>query len=221
MKPILIAFWILCGASWCLADHGSGPNRSTIRKYSWGSLYYESGSMGPTQLEPTNDGYRFTSNQGEVAITTVDVSDCRLTWGKESLTIHANFSDLDIQGQDKSWTLRLKNGQCTLVSSAPKDTLVFDRTASTNAFSIKGAKGLVSVTKEFQTLRIQSPAGTTTVVTDFGKRTISGIAPDQVPYLGRGLFISFHGVGIFVDIARIFPMPEVAEWIEWKPILVP
>ncbi len=54
-----------------------------------------------------------------------------------------------------------------------------------------------------------------------GDRTFSGLPVDQIPYLGRGVYISFHGVGILIDVARLFPMPEVAEWNEWKPVLGP
>jgi len=152
-----------------------------------------------------------------VIIQGTEVNGYRLTWGREFLTISQSGMDLDIRGQDKNWILRSQSGRYTLISSSPKDTLVFDRNA--NTFNIKGVKGLVTVTTEFQTLRIKSPLGTTTIISDIGKRTLSGIALGQIPYLGRGLYIPFHGVGIFIDMARVFPMPEVAEWIEWKPIL--
>ena len=46
------------------------------------------------------------------------------------------------------------------------------------------------------------------------------MAMNQYPYIGRGLFISFHEIGIFVDMPKLFPIPEVAEWIEWKAIVL-
>ncbi len=219
MKTILIVCALLFGNQWCLGDDVSGPNRSTIQSFSWGSLYYEPGLLGPYQFETTNGGFRLNSKQGEVSIQGTEVNGYQLTWGKDILTISQNGVDLDIRGKDKAWTLRSLNGSYTLVSSSPKDTLVFERNA--NTFSIKGAKGLVTATLDFQTLRIKSPLGTATLINDIGKRTLSGIGLDQIPYLGRGLFIPFHGVGIFIDIARLFPMQEVAEWVEWKPILGP
>ncbi len=217
MKSILITCALLFGNQRCLADDTSGPNRSTIQKFAWGSLYFEPRSIGPFQLESNNDGFRLRSNQGEVSIQGSEVNGYRLTWGKEFLTISQSGGELDIRGQDKAWTLRSQNGRYTLISSAPRDTLVFER--SGNTFSIKGSKGLVTATKEFQTLHIKSPLGNTTITNDIGKRTMSGIALGQIPYLGRGLYIPFHGVGIFIDIERQFPMQEVAEWVEWKPIL--
>ena len=54
-----------------------------------------------------------------------------------------------------------------------------------------------------------------------GNRTFAGPALDKIPYLGHGIFIPFHGVGIFVDLLKLFPMPEVAEWTEWKAVLEP
>ncbi len=219
MKTIFLVCALLSVNQWCLADETSGPNRSTILRFPWGSLYYEPGLIGPYQFESTNDGFRLRSNQGEVAIQGTDVNGYRLIWGKETLTINQNGLDLDIRGNGKTWTLHSINGKYTLASSSPRDTMVFERNA--NTFSIKGAKGLVTVTLDFQTLQIKSPLGTTTVINDIGKRTMSGIGLDQIPYLGRGLFIPFHGVGIFIDVARFFPMQEVAEWVEWKPILGP
>ncbi len=219
MKSILIACVLLFGNQWCSGDDTSGPNRSTIQSFSWGSLYFEPRLIGPFQFKSINDGFWFKSNQGEVSILGTEANGYRLTWEKEFLTISQSGGDLDIRGKDKSWTLRSQNGQYTLTSSSPRDTLVFER--SGNTFSIKGTKGLVAATKEFETIRIKSPLGTTTIINDIGKRTMSGIAVDQIPYLGRGLYIPFHGVGIFIDIERQFPMQEVAEWVEWKPILEP
>ena len=219
MKSILLACLLFCGTSRCLADDISGPNRWTFQRLSWGTLYYEPGSIGPFQFETTTDGFRLKSNQGEVTIKTTEVNGYRLTWGKEILTISQSGGDLDIQGQGRSLSLRSQNGRCTLTSSSPKDTLVFERNA--NTFTIKGAKGQMTATTEFQKLHITSPMGTTTIVSEVGKRTLTGVGLGQIPYLGRGFYIPFHGVGIFIDMAKVFPMQEVGEWIEWKPILGP
>ena len=219
MRAILIACALLCGNSWCLGDDASGPNRTTIQRFAWGTIYYDSGVIGPFQFESNSDGFRLRSNQGEVKIQGTEVNGFRLLWEKESMTISQNGMDIDIRGQDKAWTLRSQNGRYTLTSSSPRDSVVFDRNA--NSFSITGSKGLVTVTTEFQTLHIKSPLGTTTIISEVGKRTLSGIALGQIPYLGRGVFIPFHGAGILIDTAKVFPMQEVGEWIEWKPILRP
>jgi len=219
MKSILIACVLLFGNQWCLGDDISGPNRWTFQRLPWGTLYYEPGSIGPFQFETTTDGFRLRSNQGEVTIQGTEANGYRLTWGKELLTISHNGGDLDLRIKDRTLTLRSQNGRCTLASSSPKDTLVFERSA--NTFSIKGAKGQMTATAEFQKLSITSPPGTTTIISEVGKRTLSGIGLDQIPYLGRGFYIPFHGVGIFIDMAKVFPMQEVGEWIEWKPILKP
>jgi len=218
MKAIVLLVALSCGTGWCLGDAVSGPDRSTIQGFPWGSIYYEPGSAGAYQLDPTSEGFRFHSNQGDVTISRTNVNGYRLGCGQDALTITQNMADLEIRGPDRSWTVRSRNGQCTLACSSPRDTVVFDRNA--NTFNIKGGKGLVTGTTQFEKLQIKSPLGTSTVTTAFGQRTFSGVPLDQIPYLGRGLFIPFHGVGVFVDMARLFPIPEVAEWVEWKAIVL-
>ena len=218
MKLCLMLCLLFCGNLWG-GDGASGPFRSTIQKLNWGSLYYEPAKQGACQVERTSEGYRFTSSQGEVVIKGSEVNGYRLNWGKELLTINQNNDGLEIRGKDRNWILHSENGVFTLSSSLPKDKVVFER--SLNTFTIKGAKGTVIVTADAGNLRIQSVLGITTVTNDHGdgRRTFAGPALDKVPYLGRGLFITFHGVGIFVDITRQFPMPEVAEWMDWRAIL--
>lgn len=212
---------ILFGSRWGLCDSTSGPHRSTIKPLPWGSLYFEPSQLGACQLEPNLDGFKFTSNQGEVLIKGIDVNGFRITWGKEVININLINGDLVISGQDKTWTLRSVNERVTLTSTSPKETVVFNRSA--NTFTITGVKGTVTLTADLAIggFRIQSPLGITTSTNQYGKRTFTGPALDQIPYLGRGLFIPFHGIGIFVDITARFPMPEVSEWLEWKAILEP
>jgi hypothetical protein len=215
MKSIVFA--LLLGCTSGHADDVSGPNRTTIQGFPWGSIYYEPGVVWANELESTNNGFKFRSKFGEVEIKTTNANSYRLTWGQESLTINQNIGDLEIREKGKIWTLRMQNGRCTLTCSSPRESLVFDRTLE--SFSVTGNQGRVSVSREMGTLSITSPVGTAKVVTDTGKRTISGVPIDQIPYLGRGLFIPFHGVGIFIDVTKQFPMREVVEWVEWKPLL--
>ncbi len=124
---------------------------------------------------------------------------------------------MDVRWQDKAWTVRTQNGRCTLVSNSPRDTVVFERTA--NTFTVKGAIGFVAVNSNPGTLTIKSSAGSASITDSLGNRTFSGVGLDQLPYLGRGVFISFHGVGILIDMTKLFPMPEVQGWNEWKPVI--
>ncbi len=217
MKSFLLLCLLLCGNIRGFCDDASGPSRSTIQKLAWGSIYYEPGKQGGCQVEPTSDGYRFTSSQGEVVIKGSEANGYRLSWGREFLTINQTNGDLEVHVQDKTWTVRSVNGRVTLTSSSPRDTIAFERSA--NTFTIAGGKGKVAVSTEFGNLLLKSSQGTTTVTSDSGKRTFAGPALEQIPYLGRGLFIPFHGVGVFVDITKRFPMPELTEWVEWKAIL--
>jgi len=218
MKAISILFALLSATTWSLADNVSGPGCSTIQRFPWGSIYYEHNGNGPYQLDPIWDGFRFKSNQGQVTIEVVHVNGYRLSCGQEVLTLGQNLLNLDIQKQEQRWTLHAMNGNFTLESSFPRDTLVFTRNA--NTFTVKGGQGTVTGTTQFEKLNINSPLGTSTITTNMGHRTVSGVALDQIPYLGRGLYIPFHGVGIFIDMMKMFPMPEIAEWIEWKPIVL-
>lgn len=219
MRAILIACCLLFGNPWCRGDDTSGPNRSTIWKCSWGTIYFEPGTTSNMNLETTNDGFKFKSDQGEVSIKGSEVNGYRLTGGNEVLIINANDGDLEIKGQDKSWTLRSQNQRWTLKSSHPRDTVIFER--GDGSFTVKGEKGFVTVSRDAGTLHVKSPRGTAKVTSEYGNRIISGFPISQVPYLGRGLYIPFHGAGIFIDVARKFPMQEVAEWVDWKPILEP
>ncbi len=210
---------LVLGAPWAFADEVSGPYRTTIKAYSWGSLYYEPAQLGECQLEPTYDGFRFTSSEGEVVIRGSEFAGYQLRSGSDALTIRQNMGDLEVRGPNVNYTFRTFQGRLVLTSQSPRDTLQFDR--GINAFSISGAKGKVSVSTSYGNLRIESPLGTSTVTNAYGKLTFTGPALGRIPYLGRGLFIPFHGVGVFLDVTRPFPMPEIGGWLEWKPVLAP
>ena len=169
MKVIFLCCALLCGTSWGLGDGISGPDHSTIQSLPWGSFYYELGAKGPYQLDPTNEGFRFHSNRGEVTISHTNINGYRLSCGDDSITISQDMLDLDIRGQDQSWTVRSRNGQCPLVSSSPQDTVAFNRNG--NTFTIKGVKGLVTGTTEFEKIYISGPFGTSTITTSMGQRT--------------------------------------------------
>lgn len=200
-----------------LADEASGPYRATIKTYSWGSVYYEPAQLGECQLEPTFDGFRFTSGEGEVVIRGNDFAGYQIRSGSDTLTIRQNMGDLEVRGPNVGYTFHSLQGRLILTSQVPKDTLQFDR--GINTFSVAGAKGKVSVATSYGNLRIDSPLGATTVTNAYGKLTFTGPALGRIPYLGRGIFIPFHGVGVFLDVTRQFPMPEVGGWLEWKPVL--
>lgn len=217
MKYLLLICLFIGATQWCQADPASGPDRSTIQVLGWGTLYYEPATLGPCTVEVTADGFRFTSSQGVVVIKGSEFNGYRLSWGKEFLTVDHVHDRLEIRTQDRSWNAQTRNGMLTLTRSIPKDKVVFDRSA--NAFTIKGAKGTVAVASEYGNLRIQSPLGITTITNQDNKRTFAGPALDRIPYLGRGLFIPFHGVGVFLDIRPLFPMPEIAEYLAWKAVL--
>lgn len=221
MRSIFLSCLVLGAGiqAWC--DDFSGPKRITFVWPAWGTISYEPVSLGACRLESSLDGFRLASAQGEVQIQGSDLNGYRLGWKDETLTIRQTNGDLEIRRQDGTWTLKALNGRVTLTSPAPKDSVVFER--SHNAFRITGAKGTVAVAMDYNnsTLRIESPAGVSTVITSNGKRIFTGPALDQIPYLGRGFYIPFHGVWVFVDVAKRFPMPEVVGWVEWKSIFEP
>ena len=222
MKAALALILLAGGTLWGRGDALSGPSRTTIQNLSWGTIYFDASRLGACEMKPTLDGFQLTSNQGRVVIKGSEADGFRLSCGPDSLTLLPlnGGGGIEIQGKDRSWSLRSMNGDLTLISSKPKDTLVFKR--SGNSFSIKGSKGLVTVTSESgNLLSIRSPLGVTTVTNYLGERSFTGPALDQIPYLGRGLFIPFHGAGLFIDVTRVFPMPEFSEWVDWKPILQP
>lgn len=219
MKSMLLAVWLLIGGFGCWADEVSGPRHTTIKRTSWGSIFYDPVSLGPHKYESTLEDIRIKSSHGEVRVLGSDNSGYRLICGDDLLTIKSNFSDVDIRWKEKSWNLKLKNSRFTLAMNAPKDTVVFERNA--NNFTIKGEKGFVTVNAAPGEVSIKSSAGNATLTNYLGSRSFSGVALDQVPYFGRGIFISFHGVGVLLDMIKIFPISEVAEWIEWKPLVGP
>ncbi len=217
MRPAAMTVLALLCAARCMADDISGPNRSTIRKAPWGSFFYDPVATGPHQLEVAVEEVRLKSRAGEVKITGSDINGYRFSSGGDVLTVNSSNSDLEIRWKEKVWTWRTTSTGCTLESNAPKDRIQFERSA--NTFSIKGALGYVTVTSNPGTLSIKSSAGNATITNYLGSRTYSGVNLDQIPYLGRGVFISFHGVGILLDVTTRFPMAEVSEWNEWKPVI--
>jgi hypothetical protein len=110
-----------------------------------------------------------------------------------------------------------QNGRYTLVSTSPQDTIQFERNA--NSFTIKGTKGWVTVTGYIGEITLKSSLGDAFIKNYLGSRTISGMPLGQVPYLGRGVYISFHGVGVLIDMVKLFPVSETIEWIEFKPLI--
>lgn len=222
MKAAIALMLLATGSLWGRGDTLSGPTRTTIQNLSWGTIYFEASRLGACEMKPTPDGFQLTSAQGRVVIKGSEAYGFHLSCGADSLTVLPlnGGGGIEIHGQGQSWTLRSMNGDLTLTSSKPKDTLVFKRNG--NSFSIEGSKGQVTVTSESgNQLSIQSPLGVTTVTNYLGARTFTGPALDRIPYLGSGLFIPFHGAGLFIDVARAFPMPEISEWVDWKPILRP
>jgi len=216
LKVALLLGAMLLVPAPCRADGVSGPGRTTLVKLSWGSLYYDHDASSPYKVEPTSEGFRFRSGKGEVTIRTTGINSYRFTWEKEVLTVDQDYQDVTIRSGDRRWTVRCGAGTIVLAASVPPETRVYSRNA--NAFSIKGPQGEITGTTQFEKLTLNSPLGTTVVTTYLGQRGVTGVPVDRIPYLGRGLYIPFHGVGVFIDMARLFPLPEVAEWIEWKPI---
>jgi len=213
-------FLLTCGITRGLCDTLSGPHKSTIQKCSWGTFYYEPTAQSPCKLETTSSGFRYTSGQGVVTLEGTEVMGYRLVFAKEFMTIKQVNGKLTISRQDgATWTLRSENEKVILTSPMPKDTLVFAR--NSNVFTITGSKGTVTVATNYNDLSIKSPLGITKHSFEIDVHSFSGPAMDQIPYLGRGIYIPFHGVGIFVNIDWHFPMPEVMGWLEWKPVLEP
>jgi hypothetical protein len=199
-------------------DLDSGPFRTTIQSFTWGTLFYEPRAGAPVQLERTAAGFRFSSGQGQVQITGSEYNGLRLAWEKESLTItHLNgIRGIEVRDRGQVWTLSVWFGALTLAPPERKDTVVYERNG--NVFTIKGPRGTVTVSTQWGDVRVQSPLGTTTILGQPGRRSFAGPALEDIPYLGRGLFLSFHGVGVFLDVTRYFPMPELVEWLEWTPL---
>ncbi|HJV22307.1 MAG TPA: hypothetical protein VJ570_06410 [Holophagaceae bacterium] len=201
------------------ADELSGPNHITIRRTPWGNFFYDPVATGPHQIEVTLDDFRIKSHLGEVRLLGSDLNGYRLVCGADVLTVRSTATDLDIRWQDKVWTWRSLNGTLTLTTSAPKDTLTFEWGIGT--FTIKGTQGSLTVTSTPGTTSIRSSAGNLTITSYLQNRTFSGIGLAQLPYFGRAVYISFHGVGLMLDVVRTFPMPELSEWYDWRPILGP
>jgi len=216
MRALPVIVPLLLTSFWAHGDEVSGPGRTTIQQFAWGTFYYETDGTGPFQFDPSTGGFRFRSGEGEVVAQTTGVNGYRFSCGTDLLTLAQNVMDVDIQGPGRRWTLNCRVSQCTLATSDPPDRVTYTRSA--NSFTIQGSRGSVAGRSNFGNLTITSPLGTSTVTTAMGQNTASGVAIQLIPYLGRGLFIPFHGVGIFIDMARVFPMPEVEAWVEWKPV---
>ena len=219
MKWFLLFAWLCLASGPLRADDASGPNHWTIVTTSWGTLFYDPVATGPHLFESGLETYRIKSSRGEVRISGSDVNGYRLTSGRDVLTISPNTSGWTFQWQQKAWTLRSQNGTYSLTTTDPKDSVTFER--NSNTFTIKGSRGFLTVHSNPNLLTLTSSAGIATIATNLGSRSFAGVDIHQLPYFGRGVYISFHGVGVLIDLFKLFPTWEVAGLLEWRPILGP
>lgn len=211
---------LLCGAVPPLAaDDVCGPGRTTLRRTWWGGIFYEPAALGPHRLTDQPNDVRLVTVEGEVAVLGSELDGFRLVRGREQLTVRATPNNVEVRWGDRVWSARVQPGRLDLRSAEPADTLEFTRNA--NSFTIRGARGVVTGTDNFGTLTLRSPAGTSVVRRHLGLLEVQGALLGQVPYLGSGLTLRFHGVGLFLDLRRLFPLPELDAWWEWKPLLLP
>jgi hypothetical protein len=199
------------------ADDISGPNLATLRKTWWGSVFYDPMALGPHSIETRLEEFRIKTPKGELRFGGSDLNGYTATFAGDSLTIRSIQNDVDIRWQGRTWSLRQTIGGLVLTCPDPKDTVSFQR--SNGEYRIKGAQGEVLVTWNLGDLTVKSPLGTSAVITQNGTRTFSGVPLDRIPYLGRGVYLSFHGLGILLDVGRAFPIPETSAWNEWRPLL--
>ncbi|HEU4952714.1 MAG TPA: hypothetical protein VFT46_12245 [Holophagaceae bacterium] len=220
MKSALALVLFCCCALAGRVDRLSGPSRTTVQELSWGTIYFEPSRLGDCELTRIPGGFKLASPEGEVLIQGSEASGFRLSCGQDVLELRPvnGGGGVEVRGQGRAWSLRISNGTVTLVSSSPRDTVVFRRSA--NPILIEGSRGKVSIVSEGGDLRISSPLGVTEVGDSPGGRTFHGPALDRIPYLGRGIFIPFHGAGVFLDLRRAFPLPETAEWADWRDLLL-
>ncbi len=219
MRSLLVGILLLLSQLPAQADDLSGPNHSTILRTAWGSIFYDPIFMGNHKYEYKLDDILIKSRFGEVRIIGSENSGYRLRSGSDELSVASTFSGFQIRWNKKSWSLEVLNARYTLSTNSPKDVIVFERDG--NNFTIKGTNGFVKVNTQPGVLSILSSAGNGSITNYLGSRSFDGVAIDQIPYLGRGIYISFHGVGLFIDMLRLFPRPEMSEWIEWKPLIGP
>lgn len=215
--PIALLACLSLGAG----DLDSGPGRTTVQTFSWGTVYYDAARLGASELRTNAGSYKLDSSEGRVSMDATDGFGARLSSGGETLILKAlnGGRGLEILTAAGTWTLETVNGDAILTGPRGRGSLTYRRTAG--SFSIQGPRGTVTVSSDGGDLRIQSPLGLTTIRSQPGDRTISGPALDRIPYLGRGIFFPFHGAGLFLDLTRIFAMPELAPWLDWNPIQLP
>lgn len=213
---VLLPF-LLTLATAAAADDISGPNLATLRKTGWGSVFYDPMALGPHSIETRLEEFRIKTAKGELRFGGSDLNGYWATFPGDSLTIHTHQNDVEIRWQGRTWSLRQTLGGLILTCPDPKDTVSYQRSGS--EYRIKGAQGEVVVTWNLGDLTVKSPVGTSAITTQNGTRTFSGVPLDRVPYLGRGVYLSFHGLGILLDVARAFPIPEASAWNEWRPVL--
>lgn len=203
----------------CLGDEVSGPGRDTLQRTPWGSFYLERATLGAHRVLPSNGDLRIQSSQGEVVVSGGLGGDFRLRCGSDQLTVRSGVGTLDVQWGSRLWSLRRQAGRLALEATEPRDRVVFERNGED--FTIKGARGFLEVRRRPGVLALRSSAGEATFTSGIEGTSASGQAPERMPYVGRGLYLTFHGVGLFVDLEAFFPMPELAAWTEGRSILDP
>jgi hypothetical protein len=197
-----------------VADADAGPGRTALQSYGWGALYYE--AQG--RWERTQAGFLVVTGADQVSITGSEFGGLRLRWEREELRIDPlnGSRGVEVRIGSRVWNLRLWWGRLTLTLTDPEDTIDYERNG--NRFTITGSLGTVTSESEPSRVTVRSPLGTTTLTLKGGTWRAEGPPLERIPYLGRGLFIPFHGAGVFLDLTRYFPMPELVLWQEWQPL---
>jgi hypothetical protein len=217
IRPFLLGFLLLATGG-LQADDRSGPGRTTLQTFAWGTVFYDKASVGSFRWESTHGGLRFSSSQGEVRMDGSSASGLTLRWGKESLTLEERNGDVVIRTAQGDWSLKTNAGGLTIQGPGSR-RITFER--NIHAFTIVGPLGTVRGETQFGNLKLSGPGGTATLSNDNGVHRFNGPNPSTFPYLGRGLSFPFHGLGLFIELSHFFPIPEVADWVEWKPVVEP
>lgn len=218
-SALLVALTLMCGPA--LADAVSGPDRTTIIKQDWGTIYHLPFSRDTDMSQDMFGEYMIRSRRGSVTyIKQEGYSQGYVVWYPDdsSLSIRkGEGGELDIRIRGKRcWRRPTHDGW---VMKLPDDEITLHKKG--NEVRLSGKQGTTVVTDRGRDgFTVSSAAGETRYVReDFDQPfKLSGVAIQGHPYVVHGVWLEAHGVGAFIDF-KLGDYTRAFSLLGWFPMI--
>lgn len=212
---LILSILLLGGPTF--ADERSGPERRTILREAWGTVFFNPHQVqGDFELTTNSSGDRhtFKSGQGTVQIEENE-EDVKLIFPDLQANVDFEPDSLRITWGESVHSFSRSGEKMTY--SGPQGELNFVRSAQ--KLTITGPRGVVEMKHLPQAYEVTSPVGKTRVDLLPNGFRVSGPRLVEHPYLRRGALFSHNGVGIYVELALLDPKSPLFPLLEWANLV--